>query len=86
MGNQRPSIRTLSDGYKVTHHPPDDKHPEGKMVLLPGQSRPRAKLVAAHEDNHAQLHEQHQEHHRKVARKRDRYAAHPAVPASKRFF
>jgi hypothetical protein len=38
MGNQRTSIRTLPDGYKVRHYPPDELHPEGMQVMLPGQS------------------------------------------------
>jgi hypothetical protein len=38
MGNKRPSIRTLPDGYKVRHLPPDEAHPDGKMMMLGGQS------------------------------------------------
>jgi hypothetical protein len=34
MGAKRVSVRTLPSGEKVTHYPPDDAHPEGKMVLL----------------------------------------------------
>ena len=34
MGAKRPSIRTLPSGERVWHHPPDDAHPEGMMVLI----------------------------------------------------
>ena len=85
MGDKRLSIRTLPDGYyKVTHHPPDDAHPQGKQVLLPGQSRLKERLLAAREDNKAKLAELHEAHYRKVAVRRASLAAHPAVPAEKR--
>lgn len=48
MDHTEPVTRTLPDGYLVTHHPPDEKHPGGKMVLQPGQSRLRARLLDAH--------------------------------------
>lgn len=34
MGEKRPSIRTLPSGERVTHHPADEVHPDGKMVLI----------------------------------------------------
>jgi hypothetical protein len=33
MGDKRVSIRTLPSGEKVRHYPPDEAHPEGKMML-----------------------------------------------------
>lgn len=51
MGEKRASIRTLDSGEKVRHFPPDDQHPEGKMVLLRETSPLRDRLEAALEDN-----------------------------------
>lgn len=34
MGDKRISVRTLPDGSKAYHHPPDDAHPDGKLVLI----------------------------------------------------
>lgn len=86
MGATRVSTRTLPDGYRVFHHPPDDRHPEGKQVLCPGQSRAREKLLAIEEDNKAASAAKRHHHQRKVHRKRASMAAHPAVPPSKRPF
>ena len=84
MGDKRPSVRTLPDGYQVTHYPPDDKHPSGKMVLCAGQSRLRERLLAAH-PAHREAHTKIKERHYKlVERKRASLVAHPSVPASKR--
>lgn len=84
MGDKRPSIRTLPDGYKIIHHPPSEAHPQGKMVLCPGQSRVRERLLAAH-PAHREAHQKIKDrHYSLVERKRLSLAAHPAVPASKR--
>jgi hypothetical protein len=82
--NDSREVRTLPDGYQVHVHPPDARHPEGKQVFVPGQSRLRERLLAAHpdhEDSQARLQEQHR---RKVTWRRARLAAEPAVPPSKR--
>jgi len=74
-----PVEHTLPDGYKVHYHPDT-----ARTVLQPGQSRLRARLVAAHGDNlkaHQQLHERHRG---LVKRRQESLAAHPAVPHSKR--
>lgn len=84
MGDKRPSVRTLPDGYRVTHHPPDEAHPDGKMVLLRGQSRLRQRMREAHPE-HRKAHKQLADRHTElVERKRASLAAHPAVPPSKR--
>jgi hypothetical protein len=78
MAKKQKDIRTLPDGNRV-HHRPD-----GKVFLLPGQSRLRQRLREAHpahREARAQLVDR---HHELVARKRASLAAHPAVPASKR--
>lgn len=38
MGDTRATVRTLPSGERVTHHPPSDLHPEGKMVLIPAHA------------------------------------------------
>lgn len=78
MGKKRASIRTLSDGYKVTHHP------DGKTVLCPGQSRLRQRLMDAHSDCHCHRQDQLDCQREQLDRKRASHAANPAVPASKR--
>lgn len=76
MGDKRVSVRTLPDGSKVHHHPPDDSHPEGKQVLIPGPSALKARLEAQLEDNerrHRQLQQRHVDAiDAKKARQRDR--------------
>lgn len=47
MGDKRVSQRTLDSGEVVTHYPPDDEHPEGKMELVEGDSVLRAAMVEA---------------------------------------
>lgn len=62
MGEKRISKRTLDSGEQVIHHPPDDQHPEGKMVLVRTGSPLRERLDAALEDNqtrHAEIHQAH---------------------------
>lgn len=64
MGKKQISVRTLDDGYRVHHHPPTDRHPDGKQTLVPGQSRLRERLEAAHPGHrvsHAALHIRHQQ-------------------------
>lgn len=84
MGEKRISTRTLADGYRVTHHPPDDKHPKGKQVLCPGQGRLRERLLAVHDDHRETCRQLRERHHELIARKRASLAANPAVPHSKR--
>lgn len=51
MGDKRISTRTLPSGERVHHFPPDEQHPEGKMVLLRETSPLRDRLEAQLEDN-----------------------------------
>lgn len=44
MGEKKETIRTLASGEKVRHLPPDDRHPHGKMILVPGPCPVRRKL------------------------------------------
>lgn len=46
MGEKRVSVRTLPSGEKVLHHPPDDAHPDGKMVLIRDSNAATAALEA----------------------------------------
>ena len=78
-----PVTRTLPDGYLVTHYPPDDKHPEGKMVLQPGQSRLRARLLEAH-PGHRISHAAKQIRKQKLVDWRRERMRRRGVPAEKR--
>lgn len=51
MGNQRVSVRTLSDGYRVRHHPPSKAHPDGHETLIHDHSPLRERLSANLDDN-----------------------------------
>jgi hypothetical protein len=51
MGEKRPSIRTLPSGERVTHHPPDEAHPEGKQVLIRDGSALKDRLDAQLAEN-----------------------------------
>lgn len=53
MGDKKISIRTLPSGERVTHSPPDDLHPEGRMDLIADVSPLRDRLNAAREDHQA---------------------------------
>jgi hypothetical protein len=64
VGDKRVSIRTLPSGERVQHHPPDDRHPDGMLVLIPEGSALREKLDAQREEKrerHVAIHEGHQE-------------------------
>jgi len=47
MGDKRPSVRTLSDGYKVRHYPATEAYPEGRMMMLANQSSLTQRLEAS---------------------------------------
>lgn len=83
MGEKRPSVRTLSDGYKVQHLPPSDEHPEGKMILLPGQSRLRQRLLDGHVEHHQAHQELRQRHEDRINQRREKMARN-GVPPEKR--
>lgn len=51
MGDKRISTRTLPDGTKCVHHPPDDEHPEGKLTLIREGSTLKDRLDAQLEEN-----------------------------------
>jgi len=82
MGDKRISIRTLPDGSKVRHHPPDAAHPEGKMVLVRDRSPLREKLAANHHHNRRRHAELQQDHHDRAEFKRAQQRAN-GVPAEK---
>ena len=84
MGKKRVSVKTLSDGTKVTHHPPDDQHPEGRMVLIP-EDKIAQRLLDKRKSIHDGISDIHVAHYAKVQVKRDAEAAYPAVPPEKRF-
>lgn len=46
MGEKRVSIRTLPSGERVNHFPPDERHPEGKQVLIRDGSPLKDRLIA----------------------------------------
>jgi hypothetical protein len=56
VGDKRISIRTLPTGEKVEHHPSDHRHPDGKLVLIPG--------ICPLKERHANMLGRHREHQR----------------------
>lgn len=85
MGMKRTTIRTLSSGEKAYHHPPDEDHPKGRVVLIPGQSGLTEELLARREDDENGLRDLHIDHRRRIQDKQQQEAAEPAVPPDKRF-
>lgn len=64
MGDKRVSVRTLPSGEQVNHYPPDERHPDGKQVLIPGPSPLKARLLAARAHRklrHGAIHQGHLE-------------------------
>lgn len=62
MGDKRTSVRTLPDGYQVTHSPSDTAHPEGRMDLIRNRSPLRERLAAtraAKEKRHDAIKQRH---------------------------
>jgi hypothetical protein len=47
VGDKRISIRTLPSGERVNHFPPDDRHPDGMLVLIRDHSALKDRLLAA---------------------------------------
>lgn len=71
MGSKRPSTRTLPSGEQVTHYPPDEEHPEGRMNLIRTGSPLREKLDARLESNQERLAELEQANADAVQAKKD---------------
>lgn len=72
MGTKRISIRTLPDGSKVKHHPPDEQHPDGKLVLIRETSPLRDRLEAQMEDNERRHRQLKDRQARRLQAKKDR--------------
>lgn len=85
MGDKRVSIRTLPSGEKVHHHPPDDKHPEGKMVLIRETSPLRDRLEAALEDNQRRHEDLQAKHTERIEAKKAEQAAKGLPPEKSHF-
>ena len=84
MGKTRITRRTLPGGEHVLHHPPDDEHPEGKMVLCtPETNGLQQHFDCCRDDNQAKMDALRQAHQASVAALRE---AHDkgGVPGSKR--
>lgn len=84
MGKTRVSVRTLPSGEKVHHYPPDEDHPEGKMVLIP-QNAVAAELDTRRDRQADAIRDLRTAHHAKVSIKKAAEAANPVVPPEKRF-
>jgi hypothetical protein len=86
MGKTRVTVRTLPNGDQVTHYPPDDDHPEGRMVLIaPETSAIAASLEERRDAQEEAIRDLRTFHNAKVKAKKDAEAADPAVPPEKRF-
>lgn len=84
MGEKRISVRTLPDGTKVRHHPPDERHPDGKMVLVRQGPNGLQQHFREHEEEHrAAIEEMRQQHLAAVNRLRDLHEK-GGLPPSKR--
>lgn len=70
MGDKRVSKRTLDSGETVLHHPPDDAHPDGKMVLTDRVSPLKERMDAALEENQRRHEEITQGHLDRIETKR----------------
>lgn len=84
MGKTKVTVRTLSSGERVHHYPPDEDHPDGRMVLIPHDELADA-IMEQRAEHDASLSDLHVFHHTLVREKNDAEAAHPAVPPEKRF-
>lgn len=86
MGKTRVSVRTLPSGERVRHYPPDDEHPEGKMVLIQDEDTLIAQAVSERQEQNAEgLRDLRTLSRAKVEMKQEADAAYPAVPPEKRF-
>jgi hypothetical protein len=83
MGDKQISIRTLPDGTRAHHHPPDQLHPDGRLVLIQENSPMRAHLDSRHDHHKVEQERLHDVHRQQLA---DKKAAlvRGGVPASKR--
>ena len=80
------SIHELPSGERVHVHPPTRRFPNGKKVLVRDHANSplRKRMMAKLDENIARKQELRDEHARRLQAKRDRLAAHPAVPPEKR--
>lgn len=85
MGMKKVTIRTLATGEQAYHYPPDEKHPKGRLVLVPGQSGLSEDLLERREDDDNALRDLHIDHTRRIQDKIELEAADPPVPPEKRF-
>jgi hypothetical protein len=86
MGKSRVSIRTLSTGERVRHYPPDDYHPEGRMVLIREEGSVLDPLLnQCRADNEQAVGDLHTIAKARADLKRASEAANPPVPPEKRF-
>jgi hypothetical protein len=72
MGAKKVTIRTLPDGSKVYHHPPDRLHLDGKQVLIRERSPLRDRLNHRLPFDRARHAELKAKHKNKVVAKRQR--------------
>lgn len=71
MGKVRVSVKTLPDGTKVRHHPPDRWHPKGKLELLEKQGTSLRERILSVRDHLSSEHDRrHEDHRRRVAHKK----------------
>lgn len=84
MGNSRVSIRTLANGEKVYHYPPDEEFPEGRTVLI-GKSDLADSLEDRRADNEEAVRDLRVINQAKVEVKKEAEANDPSVPPEKRF-
>ena len=86
MGKFRVSIRTLSSGERVRHYPPDDYHPEGRLVLIrEGGSVLDPVLNHRRESNDAEVNNLRTISRARVTVKQESESSWPPVPPEKRF-
>ena len=85
MGEKRESIRTLDNGSKVRHFPPDEQHPHGKMILIQESSPLKDRLEARREDNQRRYEQLQAQQSERIQVKKDRQSE-KGLPNEKGFF
>lgn len=78
------TVRTLDSGEKVKHFLADERHPEGRKVLIPGASPLRERLLAECADAEAAHTELAERDHHRRCQARERLDAGDSVPFEKR--
>lgn len=70
MGKKRVSVRTTKDGIRARHYPPDETHPDGRLVMLRDTSPLREMLKSGRHAAHIQLMQLRDRHRQRIVFKK----------------